>query len=121
MLTYELSQTPAASRLLFPFDEDKPSNRCVNLHREHPRPSLFELDFEKVRPRKRPGFIPPRVSALCRRQNGPQGGALQRGSRVGDEQPAFVRLALDISLAGFSLRIARVEGEIEIVLGDLRV
>src|ERR1700737_738882 len=50
-----------------PFDEDKPSNRCVNLHREHPRPSLFELDFEKVRPRKWPGFTPPRATALCRR------------------------------------------------------
>jgi hypothetical protein len=32
-----------------------------------------------------------------------------------------VRLALDIGLAGFSLGIERVEGEIEIVLGDLRV
>jgi hypothetical protein len=51
----------------------------------------------------------------------PAGRGAPTGSRVGDEQPAFVRLALDISLAGFSLRIARVEGEIEIVLGDLRV
>ena len=57
----------AASAPALPFDEDKPSNRCVNLHRDHPRPSLFELDFEKVRPRKWPGFAPPRATALCRR------------------------------------------------------
>src|ERR1700730_16062002 len=50
-----------------PFDEDKPSNRGVNLHREHPRPPLFESDFEKVRPRKWPGFTPPRATSLCRR------------------------------------------------------
>src|SRR3984893_15525374 len=50
-----------------PFDEDKPSNRCVNLHREYPRPPLFESDFEKVWPRKCPGFTPPRATALCRR------------------------------------------------------
>ena len=43
-----------------PFDENKPSNRRANLHREHRRPPLFESDFEKVRPRKWPGFTPPR-------------------------------------------------------------
>jgi hypothetical protein len=32
-----------------------------------PRPSLFESDSEKVRPRKWPGFTPPRATALCRR------------------------------------------------------
>jgi hypothetical protein len=37
--------------------------------------------------------------------------------RLGDEQPACVRLALDIGLAGFSLGTERVEDEIEIVLG----
>ena len=61
------SENPRRRAPALPFDEDKPSNRCVNLHREHPRPSLFESDFEKVRPRKWPGFTPPRATALCRR------------------------------------------------------
>ena len=61
------SENPRRLAPALPFDEDKPSNRCVNLHREHPRPSLFESDFEKVRPRKWPGFTPPRATALCRR------------------------------------------------------
>src|ERR1700720_2699330 len=61
------SENPRRLASALPFDEDKPSNRCVNLHREHPRPSLFESDFEKVRPRKWPGFTPPRATALCRR------------------------------------------------------
>src|SRR5580704_15066089 len=43
------SENPRRLAPALPFDEDKPSNRCVNLHREHPRPSLFESDFEKVR------------------------------------------------------------------------
>src|ERR1700730_12940790 len=61
------SENPRRLAPALPFDEDKPSNRCVNLHREHSRPSLFESDFEKVRPRKWPGFTPPRATALCRR------------------------------------------------------
>jgi hypothetical protein len=61
------SENPRRPAPALPFDKDKPSNRCVNLHREHPRPSLFESDFEKVRPRKWPGFTPPRATALCRR------------------------------------------------------
>ena len=59
------SENPRRLAPALPFDEDKPSNRCVNLHREYPRPSLFESDFEKVRPRKWPGFTPPRATALC--------------------------------------------------------
>src|ERR1035437_6927379 len=61
------SKNPRRLAPALPFDEDKPSNRCVNLHREHPRPSLFESDFEKVQPRKWPGFTPPRATASCRR------------------------------------------------------
>src|ERR1700720_4311917 len=61
------SENPRRLAPALPFDEDKPPNRCVNLHREHPRPSLFESNFEKVRPRKWPGFTPPRATALCRR------------------------------------------------------
>src|ERR1700730_8240461 len=55
------SENPRRLAPALPFDKDKPSNRCVNLHREHPRPSLFESDFEKVPPRKWPGFTPPRA------------------------------------------------------------
>src|ERR1700730_16898313 len=36
---------------------------------------------------------------------------------VGNEPPAFMRLALDIGLAGFALGVEGVEGEIEIMLG----
>jgi hypothetical protein len=61
------SEKPRRLAPALPFDEDKPSNRCVNLHREHPRPSPFESDFKKVRPRKWPGFTPPRATASCRR------------------------------------------------------
>src|ERR1700730_5924705 len=64
-----------------PFDKDKPSNRCVNLHREHPRPSLFESEkrfglesgrvlLRHARPRHAaapwPTIAPPRT--LCPRQ-----------------------------------------------------
>ena len=45
----------------------QPSNRCVNLHHEHPRPSLFESDFEQIQPRKWPVFTPPRATGLWRR------------------------------------------------------
>src|SRR3984893_2531841 len=38
---------------------------------------------------------------------------------VGHERPALVGLALDIGLAGLALRIERVEGKIEIMLGRL--
>jgi hypothetical protein len=44
----DATRWPRLQCRLFPFDKDKPSNRCVNLHREHPRPSLYESDFEKV-------------------------------------------------------------------------
>src|ERR1700730_7142941 len=57
-------------------------------------------------------------------QKGLQGRAVQRGAGeptvvepFGGALPAFVGLALDISVAGFSLGIERVESEIEIVLG----
>jgi hypothetical protein len=33
---------------------------------------------------------------------------------VGDEPPAFMRLAFDIGLAGSALGVERVEGEVEI-------
>src|ERR1700731_4131799 len=45
----------------------QPSNRCVNLNHEHPRPSLFESDFEQIQPRKWPVFTPPRATGLWRR------------------------------------------------------
>jgi hypothetical protein len=61
------SKIPRRLALALPFDEDKPSNRCVNLHRKHPWQSLFESDFEKVWPRRWPGFTSPRATALCRR------------------------------------------------------
>jgi hypothetical protein len=61
------SENPRRLAPALPFDKDKPSNRCVNLHRKHPRPSLFESDFAKVRPRKWPGLTPPRATASCRR------------------------------------------------------
>ena len=35
---------------------------------------------------------------------------------VGDEPPAFVRLALDIGLTGLALGVERVEGEVEVML-----
>jgi hypothetical protein len=38
---------------------DRARARCVV--------QLFESDFEKVQPRKWPGFTPPRATALCRR------------------------------------------------------
>src|SRR4030081_2654038 len=40
------SENPRRLTPALPFDEDKPSTRCVYLHREHPRPPLFESDFE---------------------------------------------------------------------------
>jgi hypothetical protein len=51
------SENPRRLTPALPFDEDKPSNRSVNLHSEHPRPPLFESDFEKVPPRKWPGLL----------------------------------------------------------------
>ena len=55
-----------------------------------------------------------------------QGRAVERSPResaivvaVGDEAPTLVRLAPDIGLAGLTLRIERVEGKIEIMLGRL--
>src|SRR3984893_18229560 len=41
------SENPRRLTPALPFDEDKPSNRCVNLHREHPRPPLFESDSKR--------------------------------------------------------------------------
>ena len=60
-------------------------------------------------------------------QQGLQGRAIQRSAGQpaivepisGTQHPAFMRLALDIGLAGLSLGVERVEGEIEIVLGRL--
>ncbi len=53
-----------------------------------------------------------------------QGGTLERGAGetavvepASNEPPALMRLALDVSLAGFALRVERVEGEVEIMLG----
>ena len=53
-----------------------------------------------------------------------QGRAVEGGAReaaivivIRDEPPAFVRLALDIGLAGFPLGIERVELEIQIMFG----
>ena len=55
-----------------------------------------------------------------------QGRAVERSARessviepVGHERPALVGLALDIGLAGLALRVERVEGKIEIMLGRL--
>ena len=55
-----------------------------------------------------------------------QGRAVERGPgntaivvAIGVEAPALMRLALDIGLAGFALRIERVELEVEIMLARL--
>jgi hypothetical protein len=61
------SENPRRLAPALPFDEDKPSNRRLNLHREHPRPPLFESMFGKGQPQKWPGFTPPRATASCRR------------------------------------------------------
>jgi hypothetical protein len=71
-------------------DEDKPSNRCVNLHREHPRPPLFDSDFEKVRPRKWPGFTPPR----SRKMPPLRGLLLHRRVQV-QERPVSAKISLN--------------------------
>ena len=55
-----------------------------------------------------------------------QGRAIQRRARqtavvepVPNQDPAFMRLALDIGLTGLPLGVERVEGQIQIVLGRL--
>ena len=50
-------------------------------------------------------------------QRGPGEGAIV--IMVGDEPPAFGRLALDIGLTGLALGVERGEGEIEVMLGRL--
>ena len=55
-----------------------------------------------------------------------QGSAVERSAGeppviepLGDKHPDLMGLALDIGLAGLALRIERVEGEVEIMLGRL--
>ena len=55
-----------------------------------------------------------------------QGGPVERGAgqaavvvATGRQSPSLVRLALDVGLAGLALRVERVEGEVEVMLGRL--
>src|ERR1700732_2704211 len=96
------SENPRRLAPPLPFDEDKPSNRCVNLHREHPRPSLFEPDFEKVRPRKWPGFTPPRATASCRRSMAYYCSAAWAYARSADCARRFISIS---PIAGFAASV----------------
>ena len=53
------SKDPRRLAPALPFDKDKPSNRCVSLHRKHPRPPL-RIKVRKGSAQKWPGFTPPR-------------------------------------------------------------
>ncbi len=59
------AQTKHPSRLApaVAIAENKPTNRCIDLHGKHPRPTPKQSAYQ------RPGFTPPR-SAQCRRSSG---------------------------------------------------
>ena len=60
------SENPRRLATALPLDENKPSNRRINLHRKHPRPPL-RIKVRKGSAQKWPGFTPPRATASCRR------------------------------------------------------
>ena len=88
------SENPRRLAPALPLDENKPSNRCISLHRKHPRPP-FRIKIRKGSAQKWPGFTPPR----SRKMPPLRGLLLLRRVHVTDELRSYAAAAHDLGIS----------------------